>query len=47
MFRKGKRERMGDEVILYITEYTQAYDITLKSEADCEEAILRNMVTKN
>ena len=45
MFRKGRRERRGGGVILYIKEST--YDITLKREADCEGAILRNMVTKN
>ena len=47
MVRKGRRERRGGGVILYIKESTQAYDITLKREADCEGAILRNMVTKN
>ena len=39
MFRNG--------VILYIKESIQAYEITLKSEADCEEAIWCNIVTKN
>ena len=39
MFRKDRRERSGGGVILYIKESIQAYEITLKSEADCEEAI--------
>ena len=47
MFRKERRERRGGGVILYIKEYIQAYEITLKSEADCEEAILCNIVTSN
>ena len=44
MFR---RERRGGGVILYIKESIQAYEITLKSEADCEEAIWCNIVTRN
>ena len=47
MFRKDRRERRGGGVILYIKESIQAYEITLKSEADCEEAICCNIVTKN
>ena len=47
MFRKERRESMGYSVILYIKEYIQADEITLKNEADCEEAILCNIVTKN
>ena len=47
MFRKDRRERRGGGVILYIKESIQAYEITLKSEADCEEAIWCNMVTNN
>ena len=39
MFRKDIRHRRGGGVILYIKEYIQAYEITLKSEANCEEAI--------
>ena len=39
MFRKDRREIRGGGVILYIKESIQAYEITLKSEADCEEAI--------
>ena len=47
MFRKDRRERKGGGVILYIKESTQAYEITLKSEADCEEVIWCNIVTRN
>ena len=47
MFRKDRRERRGGGVILYIKKYIQAYEITLKSEADCEEAIWCNIVTRN
>ena len=39
MFRKERRERRGGRVILYNKESIQAFEITLKSEADCEEAI--------
>ena len=34
-------------MILYIKESIQAYEITQKREADCEEAIWCNIVTKN
>ena len=47
MFRKDRRERRGGGVILYIKESIQAYEITLKSEVDCEEAIWCNIVTRN
>ena len=47
MFRKDRRERRGGRVITYIKESIQAYEITLKSEADCEEAIWCNIVTRN
>ena len=48
MFRKDRRERRAGGVILYIIkESIQAYEITLKSEADCEKAIWCNIVTKN
>ena len=39
MFRKDRRERRGGGVILYNKESIQAYEITLKSEADYKEAI--------
>ena len=47
MFRKDRRERRGGGIILYIKESIQAYEITLKSEADCEEAIWCNIATRN
>ena len=47
IFRKDRRERRGGGVIVYIKEFIQAYEITLKSEADCEEAIWCNIVTRN
>ena len=47
MFRKDRQERRGGGVIFYIKESIQAYEITLKSEADCEEAIWCNTVIKN
>ena len=47
MFRKDGRERRGGGLILYIKESIQAYEITLKSEADSEEAIWCNIVTRN
>ena len=39
MFRKDRRERRGGGIMLYIKESIQAYQITLKSEVDCEGAI--------
>ena len=44
---RKRRERRGGGVILYIKESIQAYEIILKSEADCEEAVWCNLVTKN
>ena len=46
MFRKDRRERRRDGVSLYTKETIQAYEITLKCEADCEEAIWCNIFTK-
>ena len=47
MLWKDRQERRGGGVILYIKESIQAYEITLKSETDCEKAIWHNIVTKN
>ena len=47
MFSKDMRERRGGGVIVYIKEYINPYEIILKIEADCEEAIWCNIVTKN
>ena len=46
MFRKDRQER-GGGVILYIKKSIQAYEITMKSEADSVEAIWCNIVTRN
>ena len=43
----GRIDEKEGGVILYIKKYIQAYEITLKSEADCEEAIWCNIVTRN
>ena len=47
MFRNDRRERRGSGVILCIKYSIQAYEITLKSEGDCEEAIWCKIVTRN
>ena len=38
MFRKDRIGRRGGEVILYVKESIQAYEIKLEREADCDEA---------
>ena len=47
MFMKDRLERRGGGVILNIKESIQAYEIILKSEANWEELIWCNIVTKN
>ena len=47
MFRKDRLGRRGGGVILYIKESSQAYEIKLEKEAQCEEAIWCNIVTGN
>ncbi|KAK2163834.1 hypothetical protein NP493_1444g01019 [Ridgeia piscesae] len=47
MFRKDRLGRRGGEVILYIKESIQAYEIKLEKEAECEEAVWCNIVTGN
>ena len=39
MFRKDRIGRRGGGVILYVKESTQAYEIKLQREADCDEAV--------
>ena len=39
MCRKDTRYRRGGGVIFYSKESIRAYEIVLKGEADCEEAI--------
>ena len=47
MFRKDIRERRGGGVILYIKESIQAYEITLRSEADIVEATMITAVIRH
>ena len=47
MFRKDRLGRRGGGFILYIKESIQAYEIKLEKEAECEEAVLCNIVTGN
>ena len=44
---KKDGEREGGGVILYIKESIQTYEVTLRSKADCEEAIWCNTFSKN
>ena len=37
MFRKDRTVRRGGEIIYYIKESIQAYEIKLEKEAECEE----------
>ena len=47
MFRKDRIGRRGGGIILYIKKSTQAYEIKLQKEAECEEAVSCNIVTGN
>ena len=47
MFKKDRLGRRGGGVILYIKESIQAYEIKLEKEAECEESVWCNIVTKN
>ena len=47
MFRRDRIRRRGGGVILYINESIQAYEIKLKREANCYEAVWCNVVTGN
>ena len=47
MFRKDRLERRGGGVMLYIIESIHPFEITLKSETNCEEAIWCNIVNRN
>ena len=47
MFRRDRIGRRGGEVILYVKESIQAYEIKLEREADCGEAVWCNTVTGN
>ena len=45
MFRKDRIGRRGGGVLLYIKETIPAYEVHLKEEADCNEAIWCKLVT--
>ena len=47
MFKRDRIGRRGGGVILYIKEYIQAYEIKLEREADYDEAVWCNIVTRN
>ena len=47
MFSRDRIGRRGGGVILYIKESIQAYKIKLERKADCDEAVLCNIVTGN
>ena len=45
IFRKDWMEKRGVVVLLYVKDTTPAYEIQLREEADCEEAIWCKLVT--
>ena len=45
MFRKDRIGRRGGGVLLYIKDTIPAYEVQLKEEADCNDAIWCNLVT--
>ena len=45
MFRKDRTERRGGGVLLYVKDTIPAYEVQLREEADCEEAIWCKLVT--
>ena len=47
MFMRDRIGRKGGEVILYVKEYFQAYEIKLESEADYDEAVWCKHVSGN
>ena len=47
MFRRYRIGRRGGGVILYIKQSIQAYGIKLEREANCDEAVLCNIITGN
>ena len=44
MFRKDRMGRRGGGVLLYVKDTMPAYEIQLRAEADCEEAIWCKLV---
>ena len=47
MFRKDRIGRRGGGVLLYIKDTIPAYEVQLQEEADCNEAIWCNLVTRH
>ena len=47
MFRRDRKGRRGGEVILYIKEYIQAYEMKLEREVNCDDAVWCKIVTGN
>ena len=47
MFRKDRIGRKSGGVILYIKESIQANEIKLEKEAECEEGVWCNKITRN
>ena len=47
MFRKDRRGRRGGGVLLYVNDTMPAYEVQLREEADCEEAIWSKLVAGN
>ena len=45
MFRKDRMGRRGGGVLLYVKDTIPAYEIQLREEADCEEAIWCKLIT--
>ena len=45
MFRKDRIGKKGGELLLYIKDTIPAYEVQLRDEADCNEAICCNLVT--
>ncbi len=45
MFRKDRMGRRGGGVLLYVKDTIPAFEVQLKEEADCEEAIWCTLVT--
>ena len=44
-FRKDRIGKNGGGVLLYINDTIPAYEVQLRDEADCNEAIWCNLVT--
>ena len=47
MFRRDRIGITAGGVILYIKEYIHTYEIKLEREADCDEVVWCNIVTRN